>query len=96
MPEIERREPQHLQIASYYKRQILDGEIGSGDRLPSVRAIAAEWHVSHGIAQRAVEHLKTEGLVRTGADGTFANGHRAKYGPQQRMRAADVPGRGTG
>ena len=91
MPEIERREPQHLQIASYYKRQILDGEIRSGDQLPSVRAIGAEWHVAHGIAQRAVEHLKTEGLVRTGPDGTFANGHRAKYGPQQRLRAANFP-----
>lgn len=91
MPEIERREPQHLQIAGYYKRQIITGELPSKSKLPSVRDIAAEWRVSHGIAQRAVDHLKTEGLVQTSAKGTFVNGHRAKYGPQQRIRATGFP-----
>jgi DNA-binding GntR family transcriptional regulator len=92
MPEIERRVPQHLQVAGYYKRQILDGEIRSGDRIPSVRDIMAQWKVSHQTAQRAIEYLsKVEGLVRTGPDGTFVNGHRVKYGPQQRARAKHFP-----
>ena len=91
MPRAERSEPLHLQIASHYKRKILDGEIRSGQQLPSVREISAEWDVGHQTAQRAILHLKTEGLVRTGPDGTFANGHRAKYGPQQRLRAATFP-----
>ena len=91
MPQIQRREPQHLQIAGYIKRQIITGELPSKSQLPSVRAIAAEWDVSHGIAQRAIEHLKTEGLVHTSAKGTFVDGHRAKYGPQQRIRAMAFP-----
>lgn len=91
MPRAQRQEPLHLQISSHYKRKILDGEIRSGERLPSMRAIQAEWGVGLPTAQRAIDHLKTEGLVRTGPEGTFVNGHRAKHGPQQRMRAAGFP-----
>lgn len=91
MPEIERHEPQHLQIASYYKQQIITGDLPSKSQLPSVRTIASDWNVSHGIAQRAVDHLKTEGLVHTSAKGTFVNGNRAKLGPQQRMRVPEFP-----
>jgi len=92
MPRAKRQEPLHLQIAGHYKRMILDGAIRSGGRLPSVREITREWDVGQNTAQRAVDHLKTEGLVKTGPDGTFANGHRTKYGPQQRIRAAHVVG----
>ena len=91
MPRAKRQEPLHLQIAGHYKRMILDGEIQSGDRLPSVREITREWDVGQNTAQRALEHLKTEGMIRTGPDGTFANGKRTKYGPQQRMRMAGFP-----
>ena len=91
MPKAQRNEPLHLQIAGHYKRKILDGDIRSGQQLPSVREIRDQWEVGQQTAQRAVEHLRTEGLVRTGPGGTFANGHRAKYGPQQRIRAASVP-----
>lgn len=91
MPQIQRREPQHLQIAGHIKRQIITGELPSKSQLPSVRDIAAEWNVSHGIAQRAIEYLRTEGLVHTSPMGTFVNGNRAKYGPQQRVRATAFP-----
>jgi len=91
MPKAVRNEPLHLQIASHYKRLIQAGQIASGDRLPSVREIRDEWEVGHQTAQRALLHLQTEGLVRSGPGGTFANGKRAKYGPQQRMRFAGFP-----
>lgn len=91
MPKAQRNEPLHLQIAGHYKRKILDGDIKSGQQLPSVREIRDQWEVGQQTAQRAIEHLRTEGLVRTGPGGTFANGHRAKYGPQQRLRAAAFP-----
>jgi GntR family transcriptional regulator len=92
MPEVQQSVPQHLQVADYYKQQILDGVIQDGQRMPSVRAIRAEWNVGHNVAQRAIDHLKTGGLVRTGPDGTFATPGRAVYGPQQRLRAATFPG----
>lgn len=91
-PKARRSEPLHLQIASHYKAGILDGRIGDGDQLPSVRDIAEEWDVGQQTAARAIEHLKTEGLVRTVTGrGTFAVAGRAKPGPQQRLLATAYP-----
>lgn len=92
MPKVKRAEPLHLQIASHYKARILDGRTADGDQLPSVRDIAVEWDVGQQTAQRAMEHLKTEGLVRTSTGhGTFAVAGRAKTGPQQWITAAWFP-----
>jgi GntR family transcriptional regulator len=91
MPRAERHLPLHLQISGHYKRMMMSGQIRSGDRLPSMRAIQAEWEVGLPTAQRAIDHLKTEGLVRTGPAGTYANGQRVKTGPQQQMRAGAAP-----
>lgn len=90
-PKAERHEPLHLQISGHYKKKMLDGEIAPGARLPSVRDIATEWEVGQETAARAIQQLKTAGLVRTGPDGTFALGRREKYGPQQRIRAVTFP-----
>jgi DNA-binding GntR family transcriptional regulator len=93
MPEVRRPVPQHLQVADYYKQQILNSVIRDGQRMPSVRQIMRDWdNVSHNVAQRAIDHLKTGGLVRTGPGGTFATPGRAVFGPQQRMRQATFPG----
>jgi DNA-binding GntR family transcriptional regulator len=92
MPEVQQPVPQHLQVADYYAQKILDGEIRDGEQMPSVRAIRREWNVGHNVAQRAIDHLKTGGLVRTGPGGTFATPGRAIYGPQQRLRATTFPG----
>lgn len=90
-PKAQRTEPLHLQIASHYKAGILDGRTKDADRLPSVRDIADEWEVGQQTAARAIEHLKTEGLVRTTPQGTFAVTGRAKHGPQQRLLATEYP-----
>jgi GntR family transcriptional regulator len=93
MPELNRPESLYRQIAERYKRRIISGEMASKDPFPSVRVIAREWNVAPNVAQRAIDHLKAEGLVFTVPNkGTFVNGHRAKYGPQQRMRSAEFPG----
>lgn len=93
VPEVQQPVPQHLQVADYYAQKILDGEIQDGERMPSVRKIIQEWpNVSHNVAQRAIEHLRTGGMVRTTPGGTFATPGRAVYGPQQRLRASTHPG----
>lgn len=91
MPQVERREPLHLQVAGYYKSQIMSGALREGDRLPSVRDIRDTWDVGQNVAQRAVEHLVTEGLVRTSNAGTFVAAPRAALSPQQRLRLVDPP-----
>jgi DNA-binding transcriptional regulator YhcF (GntR family) len=91
MPPVTRREPLHLQLAGFYKQQILDGTLRPGDRVPSVREMAASSQVGQHVAQRAVEYLKTEGLVRTDGTGTYVAERRAVLGPQQRMRLTAAP-----
>lgn len=97
MPQAQRQEPLHLQISGFYKQEILRGRLVPGDRLPSIREIVRNWTDSDGgpigqnTAQRAVEHLKTEGLVRTGPGGTFVAEPRAAISPQQRMRLDAAP-----
>lgn len=45
------------------RRRILTGDLGEGDRLPSVRRLAAEFDVSPATAGRVLEQLQGHGLV---------------------------------
>ncbi len=87
-PEIERR-PRYQQVADHYRDQIVRGELTSGAQLPSQREIADEFGIPLGTANRAIEHLKTSGLVRTmGNRGTFVNGPSQVLAPQERLAVA--------
>lgn len=94
MPRAQRSRPLHQQIADYYRGKMVSGEPGfrPGDKLPSVRAVATEWAVGQQTAQQGLGLLKTGGMVRTDATGTYVLGKRDKAGPQQRARAATFPG----
>ena len=99
MPQAERRFPIYLQIAGHYKREILEGRLREGDRLPSVREIHRRWTSAPGaeqfgqnVVQRAVAHLRdAEHLVRTDGTGTYVAAQRAALGPQQRLRLSAAP-----
>ncbi|WP_419818625.1 GntR family transcriptional regulator [Glaciibacter flavus] len=56
-------------IYEYYRGSIATGRLGSGERLPTVRQVAADLGVAVGTAARAYRQLEREGLVvtRTGA-----------------------------
>jgi len=53
----------YQQIADSIHRDILYGALKPGDRLPSVRAMAAKWHCTPGTVQRAYRELTRQGLV---------------------------------
>lgn len=53
----------YLEIVEAVRRLILSGEIGPGDRLPSVRAMAGKWHCTPNTVSRAYALLAQEGLV---------------------------------
>jgi len=54
------------EIAAALHRRILDGEMASGDELPTGRIIAEQFGVSPATAQRAVKLLETWGHVTVG------------------------------
>jgi len=91
VPPVQRNEPAYRQLADFYTRQILTGELRPGDRLPSVREMAASSGVGQNTAQRVVLQLATDGLARTDATGTYVAERRAAISPQQRMRLDAEP-----
>ena len=72
------------QIAAQIRAQCASGTIRPGERLPSVRALAAELAVNQNTILRVYERLTAEGLLeRRHGDGTFV----ADRVPTGQMRA---------
>lgn len=57
--------PIYIQIGDYIKRQIINGSLKEGDKLPSVRDIATELKVNPNTIQRSYQELERENLVFT-------------------------------
>ncbi|UKS27084.1 PLP-dependent aminotransferase family protein [Paenibacillus sp. HWE-109] len=66
--------PMYRQIYDHFRRKILQGEMHSGERLPSTRDLAASLRVSRNIVVEAYEQLLAEGYIegRHGS-GTFVS-----------------------
>lgn len=52
----------YLQIVDNLCRQILEGQLQSGDRVASVRDLAAEFEVNHNTVMRAYANLQESGI----------------------------------
>lgn len=59
------KEPVYIQIASFVKRQILLGNIKSGDELPSRRELAALLGINPNTVQKAYRMMEGAGYVIT-------------------------------
>ncbi|WP_223068856.1 GntR family transcriptional regulator [Paenibacillus caui] len=57
--------PIYLQIMNYIKRQIVSGSLTPGDKIPSVRELAAELQINPNTVQRTFQELEREGIVET-------------------------------
>lgn len=57
--------PPYLQLADTLRAAISSGELAAGAKLPSGRALARTYHVAVATAQKAVDELQREGLVRS-------------------------------
>ncbi|MGF7048240.1 GntR family transcriptional regulator [Paenibacillus sp. DS2015] len=57
--------PIYLQIMNHIKRQIVTGILQAGDKIPSVRELAAELQINPNTVQRALQELEREGIVET-------------------------------
>lgn len=71
------------QIERHFRQQILNGTLAAGERLPTNRALAAEWATSCNTVQSALANLAAAGLIeRATARGSFVRGqqNRANVG----------------
>ena len=57
--------PIYLQIMDSLKKDILSGALAPGERLDSVRGLAAKFGVNLNTMQRACSELEREGLIQT-------------------------------
>ncbi|MFI3202674.1 MAG: GntR family transcriptional regulator [Eubacteriales bacterium] len=57
--------PIYEQIISQYKAMIMNGELKTGDPIPSMRALAKTIHVSVITVQKAYEELTKDGFIET-------------------------------
>jgi GntR family transcriptional regulator len=69
--------PPYRQVADELRDAIVAGQLGPGEALPSVRALAQQYDVTNVTASRAVELLRSEGLVDTQLGrGTFVRAQK--------------------
>jgi len=57
--------PVYMQLAAILRGQIERGEIPPRRPLPSINRLAQEYGIARGSAEKAVQVLRDEGLVRT-------------------------------
>ncbi len=58
-----RRTPIYAQLVHHIKHQIASGQLKPGDRLPTVRALAAELQVHTNTVARAYDLLDKDGVI---------------------------------
>ena len=59
------------QLYALIRRQIEDGTLSPGDRVPSIATLAQEHDLNHTTIQKALRQLKDDGLVVTSPMGTY-------------------------
>jgi len=57
-------DPPYLRLAAALRERIKSGDLRPGDALPSINRLAQEEGVAKTTAQKALQVLKDEGLVR--------------------------------
>ena len=81
----------YLQISEQIRRMVALGALRPGDRLPTVRELAARTRVNRNTAARAIQHLESEGLVRTRVgQGTFVADGAGRVGRERLGRVVDA------
>lgn len=83
----------YRQIAESIRREILEGQLKPGERLPSLRQLREKWNCTPGTIQRAYHELAREGLLVSRAGrGTQVAGEipQAKAQAQGTLRRANL------
>jgi GntR family transcriptional regulator len=82
--------PFYRQIIDQIRSAIATGEIGPGDRLPTVRQLAVDLSVNPNTVSRAYTELELTGLTETQmGSGTFVGQRRVEQDEVERRRLLD-------
>lgn len=60
-----KRTPIYLQVMQHFKRQIIYGELTTGEEMPSRRQLANQLKINPNTVQRAFSEMEDEGLIYT-------------------------------
>lgn len=83
--------PIYEQIASQIRHAIMSGELGPGEQLPSIRALATELRISAITTKRAYADLEAQGFVETvPGKGCFVAGNNLEILREERLRLVEA------
>ena len=83
-------DPIYEQIVRQIKNQIVAGDLGEGDALPSIRKLAQELQISVITTKRAYEELEREGFINTvGGKGTFVAAQNLEFLREKKMKMVE-------
>jgi GntR family transcriptional regulator len=63
--EFDNNMPIYIQIMTHVKKMVITGKLGPGDKIDSVRELAAELQINPNTIQRTFQELEREGIVET-------------------------------
>lgn len=82
--------PIYEQIVSQMRELILRGELAEGEKLPSIRALANNLHISVITTKRAYADLEALGLIETvQGKGSFVAGGNLELLREERLRTVE-------
>ncbi|MCZ8523934.1 MULTISPECIES: GntR family transcriptional regulator [Paenibacillus] len=59
------RDPVYLQVARYFKEEIVTGRLAAGQEIPSRRELASLMQINPNTAQRAYKEMEEQRLITT-------------------------------
>ena len=82
--------PIYDQITTQIKAMIMNGELGTGAALPSMRALAKDIHVSVITVKTAYENLQRDGFIETTVGrGSFVSAQNKDFVQEEQQRRAE-------
>ena len=82
--------PIYEQIAQQVRDGILAGELAPGERLPSIRALAADLRISAITSKRAYQDLEAQGFIQTvPGKGCFVAEQNLELMREERLRRVE-------
>lgn len=82
--------PIYEQITSQIKAMIMNGQLQTGESIPSMRALAKSIHVSVITVQKAYEDLQRDGFIETTVGrGSFVSAQNKDFFQEEQQRRVE-------